>query len=139
MHADCHQKYHTENPQNISRGRPSKRKGINSVTKVSERFSKRHDGHSYIYWWDISPEFLDKINKYEAVAFIKKDTKERCCIPTSTLKKYLTKKRQTSRVKGNWGIKVLKDREDELAFEPGNKNDKWLFLPVVWLNETQED
>ena len=23
----------------------------------------------------------------------------------------------------NWGIKVLKDKEDQLAFEPGSKND----------------
>jgi hypothetical protein len=60
-------------------------------------------------------------------------------VPTAALKGYLTKERQTSRGNGNWGIKVLKDRENELAFEPGNKNDKWLFLPVVWLNDTQED
>jgi hypothetical protein len=139
MHSDCHQKYHAENPRDISHGRSSKRKGINSTAKISKRFSKRHDGHKYIYWWDIAPGFLDKINYYKAVEFIKKDTEERCCIPTSTLRKYLTKKRQTSRVNGNWGIKVLKDRENELAFEPSNKNDKWLFLPVVWLNDRQED
>jgi hypothetical protein len=139
MHSDCHQKYHTENPPDIHPGRLQERKESGSVAPVLEKVSKQYDGHAFIYWWDISPGFLDKIDYYEAIEFGKKDNGEKCCVPTAALKGYLTKERQTSRGNGNWGIKVLKDRENELAFEPGNKNDKWLFLPVVWLNDTQED
>ncbi len=64
---------------------------------------------------------------------------ERCCVPTVALKGDLTGERKTSRGQGNWRIKVLKDREGDLAFEPGTKNDKRLFLPVVWLNEDKDD
>lgn len=46
--------------------------------------------------------------------------------------------RQTSRGEGNWGIKVLKDRPDEPAFEPAGGGE-WLFLPVVRINEESED
>jgi len=139
MHPDCHKKYHAENPRGARPGRPSVQKEVGSVAPILEKVSKRYDGHSFIYWWDISPGFLEKIDNYEAVEFAKKDTGERCYVPTAALKGYLTKERQTSRGNGNWGIKILKDKEDELAFEPGGKNDKWLFLPAVWLNDTQED
>jgi len=139
MHPDCHKKYHAENPSGKRRGRPSSRKGTVSATPILEKLSKRYDNNSFMYWWDISPGFLDKIDYYEAVELVKKDSGERCCVPTAALKGYLTKNRQTSRGNGNWGIKVLKYKEDELAFEPANKDDKWLSLPVVWLNDTQED
>jgi len=139
MHGDCHKKYHAENPRDVRRGRPPKLKYTGMELQVLEKVSKRYDGHTFIYWWDFSPGFLDKIGNYEAVEFIKNDSGERCLVPTVALKGYLTEERQTSRGNGNWGIKVFKDRENELAFEPGNKNDKWLFLPVVWLNDTQED
>jgi len=140
MHPDCHKKYHAENPRGARPGRPSAQKEeVSPAAPILEKVSKRYDGHSFIYWWDISPAFLGKMDYYEAVEFGKKDTGERCYVPTAALKGYLTKERQTSRGNGNWGIKVLKDREGELAFEPGNRNGTWLFLPVVWLNDKQED
>jgi hypothetical protein len=80
-----------------------------------------------------------KIDKYEAVEFIKKNTGEKCYVLAVALKGYLTRERQTTRGQGNWGIKVLKNREAELAFEPPDKNGKWLFLPVVWVNDKEED
>lgn len=124
-------KWYTQ-AEDILKQRTSEREGISSVVPILRKVSKRHDGRSFIYWWDISPGFSDKINCYEAVEFEKEDTGEKFCVQTATLKEYLTEERRTSRGKGNWGIKVLKDREDELAFEPGNRNGKWLFLPVVW-------
>jgi hypothetical protein len=33
----------------------------------------------------------------------------------------------------------LAERENELAFEPGRKEDKYLFLPVIWFDEERED
>jgi len=139
MHPDCHKRFHSENPSTKQEVYTAKHKDTNFAAPILEKESQRYDDKSFTYWWDISPGFLDNIDKYDAVEFIKKDTDERCCIPTLALKGYLTKERQTSRGKGNWGIKVLKNRESELAFEPKNKKEKWLFLPVVWLNEKQDD
>ena len=107
-----------------------------------EKFSRWYDGESFTYWWDIAPGFLGKMDKYEAIKFVKdcKNPAERkhCYVPIPALKGYLT-----TRGNGNWGIRVLKGRvlkgEDLLAFEPRSKNGKWLFLPVVWLNDTQDD
>lgn len=139
MHSECHKKFHAENPRGKRPGRSSSQKTTGRIAPILEKVSKRYDGKSFTYWWDISPGFSGKMDKYEAIEFVKKDTAERCYIPIPALKGYLTKERQTTRGNGNWGIKVLKDKEDQLAFEPGSKNGKWLFLPVVWLNDTQED
>jgi len=139
MHPDCHTKYHAENPRGARPDRPTAQKEGDSVAPVLEKVSKRYEGHSFVYWWDISPGFSAKIDHYEAIEFVKKDTGERSYVPTVALKGYLTEERRTTRGNGNWGIKVLKDREGELAFEPGNRNGTWLFLPVVWLNDMQED
>ena len=113
-----------------------------------EKFSKQHDGKSFTYWWDITPGFFEKMDKWEAIKFVKKCKYPAewkfCYVPIPALKGYLTKERQTTRDKGNWGIRVRNGRvlkgEDLLAFEPGSKTKcKWLFLPVVWLNYNQDD
>ena len=82
---------------------------------------------------------MEEPHDLEAVEFAQKDTRERCIVPVEALKGFLTPDRQTSRGEGNWGIKILKDRPDELAFEPGRATGgKWLFLPVVWLEDTED-
>ena len=139
MHAECHGKYHSENPRGARPGRPRGGKAAVSANPILKKVSKRYDDKGFIYWWDISPGFIDKMEKYEAVEFVKKDSGERCHVPTPALRGYLTKQRQTSRGTGNWGIKVLKEREAELAFEPGGKESEWLFLPVVWEASRGED
>jgi len=78
----------------------------------------------FLYWWDISPSLPDVLDRYDAVAFIKKDTGERRYVPVAALKGYLTEGRRTSRSDGNWGVKILKGTEDQLAFEPGVRGDK---------------
>jgi len=132
MHPECHVEHHKHN--RCERGDRS-----DTTSPVLEKVSKRYDDKSFIYWWDISLGFLEKIDRYEAVEFVRSDTGERCHAPTPALKGFLTQERRTSRGQGNWGIKVLRDREGELAFEPGSRKDKWLFLPVVWLNDEHED
>jgi hypothetical protein len=139
MHSECHTKFHLENPRSELSDRLSEQEQPENAVPILEKYSKRYDEWSFTYWWDISPGFLDKIDKYEAVEFVKKDSGERCYVPTAALKGYLTEQRKTTRGNGNWGIKVLKDKDSELAFEPAGQSDKWLFLPVIWLNETQED
>jgi len=138
MHAACHRQYHAENPRGKRPGRPVQAKESKPALPVLEKSSKRYDKDSFLYWWDIAPGFVERIRDYEAIAFVKKDSQERCYVPIPALCGYLTEVRQTSRGQGNWGIRVLKDRENELAFEPGRSSDDWLFLPVVWMTEDGE-
>jgi hypothetical protein len=79
------------------------------------------------------------MDSYEETEFIKRDTGERCSVPVPAIKGHLAVERQTSRNNGNWGIRVLRDREQELAFEPGKGDTRWLFLLVVWLGDLEED
>jgi len=137
MHAECHRQVHAATQQEKpelgtdgARGRPLS----------ASRWSKCYEGMPFLYWWDVSPGMADSIDAFDAVEFGKKDTREVCTVPAETLKAYLTPDRQTSRGRGNWGVKVLKDHQDELAFEPGTgKAGKYLFLPVIWINELEED
>jgi hypothetical protein len=138
MHDECHTKYHAEHPLHQRRGRPFGARS-NPVRPVLRKASKHHEGGSFLYWWDISPSLLGKMSNYEEVEFIKKDTGERCSVPVPAIKGYLTEERRTSRNNGPWGIKVLRDRERELAFELGKGDTRWLFLPVVWLGDSRED
>jgi hypothetical protein len=138
MHNECHTKYHAGHPPDRHRGRLFGARP-NPVRPVLKKVSKCYEGGSFLYWWDISASFLDKIDDYEEIEFIKKDTGERCSVPVPALKGYLIAERQTSRNNGNWGIRVLRAREQELAFEPGKGDTRWLFLPVVWLGNSRED
>jgi hypothetical protein len=138
MHNECHTEYHAEHPPDRQRRRPLGAQP-NPARPVLKKVSKHYEGSSFLYWWDISPSFLDKINDYEEVEFIKRDTRERCSVPIPAIKGYLTAERQTSRNNGNWGIRILRDRGGELAFEPGRGDTRWLFLPIVWLGASGED
>jgi len=133
MHPDCHRKWHAEHKEEQATapaGQP--------LASRTWR-SRRYDDKPFLYWWDITPAQVARFDEIEDVEFVKKDTGERCIIPAATLKRFLTPDRQTSRSQGNWGIKILKDRPDELAFEPPTGSDDWLFLPVLWINEEDED
>ena len=104
------------------------------------KWSKRYHDKPFMYWWDISPGMTDALGNFDVIKFVKKDTGERCIVQPAALKKFLTTDRQTTRGRGNWGVKVLKDHQDELAFEPGTGGTgKYLFLPVIWINEQEED
>lgn len=130
MHAECHRRYHvTQQEDTIAdTGREP------TLTK----WSKRYDDMSFLYWWDITPSLAAALDALEDVEFAKKDTRERCVVPVEVLNGFLTSDRQTTRGQGNWGIKVLKDQPDELAFELGAGGGKWRYLPVVWLSEADD-
>ena len=103
------------------------------------KWSKRYADAGFLYWWDITPTLAKSLSRFEMIEFACKDTRQRCVVPVSLLKDYLTPDRQTSRGQNNWGIRVLKDHQDALAFEPGvGSGDKWALLPVVWLGETED-
>lgn len=126
MHQKCHEQYHKGNPSS------------QDITKFLKKESQRYTGKLckskfFLYWWDISPGFFEK--KYDAVEFVQKDSRLKCRVSTAVLKEYLTPERKTSRGKRNWGVRVLKGREGELAFEPPSGpsgDDNWLFLKVEW-------
>ncbi|MCK4626324.1 MAG: hypothetical protein KAV00_13485 [Phycisphaerae bacterium] len=104
------------------------------------RRSKRHDGKPFLYWWDITPVQVHALEWSGDVEFVKTDTGERCVVPMDVLREYLVPEQQTTRAAESWGVKVLKNHEDELAFEPRTgKAGKYLFLPVIWINEREKD
>lgn len=133
MHAECHRAWHAEH------------RADDSVELVAEgainqvRRSKRYDDKPFLYWWDITPQQAESLAQSGDQEFVKKDTGERCIVPVDVLRRYLVPERRTTRSAGNWGLKILKDREDELAFEPRTGGGEWLFLPVVWIDEQAED
>jgi len=139
MHAECHRKYHSES----SSKKDLKPGEVSILLKKSKRYDENTKG--FAYWWDITPTLKESLDNYELVEFVKKDTGARCIFPPAALKDFLVPGRQTSRGEGHWGIKVLKGRENELAFEPGTKDrrestkdGKWLFYRVVWIDDDQQ-
>ena len=131
MHSECHRRYHSK----------LKSEGIEEAKAIGilTRESKAYAGKPFLYWWDIAPNAAAVLDMCESVEFVMKDSGLRCLVSPKDVKKYLTPERRTGRGDGNWGIRVRKDREDELAFEPGRGGGKWLFLPVTWLGPEDED
>ncbi len=134
MHGPCHQKWHAEHAADADSTDP-----IAGQSPTLTKQSKRYDGTLFTYWWDITPNLAKQLDAYEVVEFECRDTGERCAVSASRLIQFLTSERQTRRGEGNWGIRVLTDRPDELAFEPPTGSDEWLFLPVTWLEDEKED
>jgi len=139
MHPECHEKYHAEN---VGRSAASEKETTMADKKgrsILVKKSKFYEDMPFLYWWDIAPNLAEKLDQYEAVDFLCKDTGSYCRIAVPELKKFLTSERQTSRGEGNWGIRVMINREDELAFDPGvGSGDRPQFLSVTWLNEGDE-
>ena len=135
MHADCHQKVHaTAEDAEATADAPDGRGRPLSPVK----WSKRYEDMPFDYWWDVSPQLAESLDDFDSIEFVRKDTRERCVVPVDTLRTFLSVERRTTRGQGNWGIRVLNDRPDELAFEPGTGRRDWRFLPVVWLEDTED-
>jgi len=102
MHAECHIKYHQENPApkrvKVKRGTPDE------ALPVLEKESKHYDDMAFLYWWDFARGFPEKMDRFEAVEFVKKDNHQRCHVPVAALEGFLTEDRQTSRGQGNWAV-----------------------------------
>jgi hypothetical protein len=94
--------------------------------------SKKHPG-AYLYWWDISPSEAKRFADDDIVVFRQKDTGCSYSIPWRALRKHLTPGRRTSRGSGNWGIRVRRGHENELALEPPGAGDGWIYLPAIWV------
>ena len=126
-HQECHERHHAEQ----GRDNASSPESQGNDARVLTKHSKRYEG-SFHYWWDIPPALAEAIDQYEAVEFVRDDTGASCLVPVPALKPLLTPERQTGRGAGNWGIRVRKNREDEIAIEPGTARSEWAYLPVVW-------
>ena len=100
-------------------------KGVSALCSVS----KRHQGRNYLYWWDIWPARKRKLALTGKIHLLKRDTDETAIVRAETLLPFLTDERLTTR--GKWGIKILSDRSNQLAIEPG-KSGTWVFLPIKW-------
>lgn len=132
MHPECHRKHHSENPRKTVTKRRLNETTLENREKVIKKASKKYTRGRFLYWWDFTPSFIKRSQQYENVRLIRKDSGEFYSISTDTLSMFLTQDRRTSRGNGNWGVKVLRDRPDELAFEPGKGSKEWLFLKVNW-------
>jgi 5-methylcytosine-specific restriction endonuclease McrA len=131
MHAECHRKHHAQGPP--KQPRPTGREAVHAKESI------RYEDKPFVYWWDIAPNEAERLDQYETIAFLQKDTGRRCVLPVASLRVFLTAERQTTRGAGNWGIKVLRERPDELAFEqPGAGAKDWIFLPVNWVHEHRQ-
>ena len=85
------------------------------------------------YWWDITPGTVARIEKDGRVIFEKKDCEEQCVVESQRLLPLFTQQRQTGRKAHPWGIRVLVDRPNELAIEPGfGGRGDWDCIPVDW-------
>ncbi len=130
VHSECHAHVHAERSHSTAAG--GSRDPSPRVDGVLTKLSKRYDDMPFLYWWDIAPGLAERLDDYEVVRLVKKDTGESCGLSPGVLRGFLTDDRRTSRGSGNWGVKVLVGRAEELAFEPGGKGGDWSFLPVVW-------
>jgi len=97
--------------------------------------SKRHQGQYYLYWWDIWPSRKEALETAKEIHFIESDTGKGFAVKAEDLLPLLTEERRTSRMRtragGNWGIKVLAAKPNNLAIEePGMEWDKWLIIPA---------
>ena len=125
-HGECHRRHHR-----TSGSMPILSAEVDAGG-VLTRHSKRYDG-SFLYWWDITPRVAESLDRYEVMEFLCDDTKVSCLVPISTVMPLLRPERQTTRSAGNWGVKVRRDREDELGFSPGKSKGEWLYVPVTWI------
>jgi hypothetical protein len=131
MHPECHRQHHRENPKGSSENESSPVKHLKRE-KIRTQKSRLYEGRTFTYWWDIPPSFSETVETCEGIRFLKKDSNESCLLLIEALIPLLTKERQTSRNQGNWGVRVLANRPNELAFEPPTGSKDWKFLKVEW-------
>lgn len=102
--------------------------------KIMVKQSKRYKDYGVtLYWWDITDNESFKCIKERngIIVFQEKDTKVKHIYHYQDLVDLFTPERKTSRNHGNnWGVRVLKDRPDKLAFEPGVVDKKWRFIKL---------
>lgn len=136
MHPECHRALHSEGESERPAHAASDFDRLPSGTVSKE--SKCYENQYWIYWWDISPGLRDRLSTLGAIEFIKKDTREKCLVEAKVLHEVLTAQNQTSRGQGNWGIRVLASRPNDLAIESPANAEKWPIIPATWLCDDED-
>jgi len=133
LHPKCHQELSRRESRLRKRqpGRSRHVEGANHPERLSKS-SKRYDDKRFLYWWDITPNDAASFKQDDVIDFVKKDSGEFCSVPAEALRRHLTPGRRTSRGAGNWGIRILPERADAIAFEAGKSDKEPIFLPVTW-------
>ena len=133
MHSKCHHELSRQETRLRNR-QPGRSRNVEE-SEGAERLSKsskRYDDKPYVYWWDITPKNAASLGHDDVIEFVKADSGEFCSVPAEALRLHLTLGRRTSRGAGNWGIRVLPERPDAIAFEAGKSDKQPIFLPITW-------
>ncbi|MFP6583184.1 MAG: HNH endonuclease signature motif containing protein [Candidatus Hydrogenedentota bacterium] len=131
MHPECHRDHHKENP-NEGLSNLTMEQEVSSDARYRTKGSCLYDNNRFRYWWDISPNHLERYKNEDGIRFMKDDSGMFCEVSFATLKPFLSEIRRTSRGKGNWGVRVLLEQPEELAFESPSGSKDWKFLSVEW-------
>lgn len=132
MHAECHRRHHAQTPSRRG-GRPVNPGPVGAPgARTLVKASKEYKFGGYRFWWDFQPAFVDNADQYDEVQFVKKSTGEVCTVLIDDLLEFFTDDRKTFRGAGNWGVKILVDEPNKLAFEPPAGSKDWRFLDIRW-------
>jgi len=136
MHGPCHIQHHADAAESGPAYVASDSGRL--PTGVVSKLSKRYEEQYWLYWWDISPSLQVRLGQVSAVEFVQKDTGVACLVETVPLLELLTVIRQTTRGQGNWGVRVLRNKPDQLAIESSGPQSTWPTLPATWLDPEED-
>ena len=105
---------------------------IEMVDGVLAKESSRYKDKSYLYWWDIDPQFLERLRYASFLGLLRKDSGHKCLIDTKILIPLLTPERQSTRKHKSWGLRVLVGRESEVMID-SPKESPPPFIKVTWI------
>ena len=136
MHGPCHIQHHMDAAESGPAYVASDSGRL--PTGIVSKLSKRYEDQAWLYWWDISPSLQARLGQVSAVEFLQKDTGAACLIEVASLLELLTTIRQTTRGQGNWGIRVLSNKPNQLAIESPGPQSTWPTLPATWLDPGED-
>lgn len=92
-----------------------------------------HQGKAYLYWWDIWETRKESLKEVGEIHFVEKDTGRGFAVVADDLLPLLAEERRTTRMRsktgGNWGIRVLASKPDQLVIEtPGVSPEQWQII-----------
>jgi len=99
--------------------------------------SKRYDDKYWTYWWDLTTSDIERLQNGESLRFFRKDDSLYAIVSPDDLLPHLKPKNQTSRGRGNWGVRTLQDKQQAMRIEvPGTSYEDWPSISVTWQEQT---
>jgi hypothetical protein len=109
-------------------------KPIRNAMKITS--SKRYVDKYWSYWWDLHDGDRQRFLEGQSIQFMRKDDRRKAIVTPEELLPHLIEDARTSRGKGNWGIRTLRDQPDVLRVEiMGTPHEDWPAIPVDWISE----